>query len=162
MNRNSVAAQDVQRAPTLKPLAAAMLAALYPALPSMAQEADETAEGPDVEQIVVTGSRIKHDAFTSAAPMEVVLTETAAVRGISDVASMLQTTTVAAGSPQVTPAISALQVVNGGLGNYILGAFTLIAVFGPRRPPEPSKPIAQPAVLLPAGAEIGAASRLPG
>jgi hypothetical protein len=52
--------------------------------------------------------------------------------------------------------------VNGGLGNYILGAFTLIAIFGPRRRPESSEPLPQPAVLLPAGAELGAASRLPG
>jgi iron complex outermembrane recepter protein len=108
------------RAPALTPLAAAILAALYPLAPSMAQETGDPAEDAVVEEVVVTGSRIKKDTFSSAAPMEVVLTEQAKVRGIADVASMLQTTTVAAGSPQVTPAISAINVVNGGLGTSTL------------------------------------------
>src|SRR5690606_25222565 len=105
--------------PVLTPVAAAMLAALHPGGPALAQEPDAE-EGGNVEQIVVTGSRIQRDTFSSAAPMDVVLTETAAVRGIHDVATMLQTTTVAAGSPQVTPALSAASVVNGGLGTSTL------------------------------------------
>src|SRR5690606_10569551 len=55
-----------------------------------------------------------------AAPMEVITADMASARGISDVASLLQTSTVAAGSPQVTPAISAISVVNGGLGTSTL------------------------------------------
>ncbi|MCB1845342.1 MAG: TonB-dependent receptor, partial [Halioglobus sp.] len=106
--------------PVLKPLAAAIIAALYPLAPAMAQQADDADEEAVIEQIVVTGSRIKQDTFSSAAPMEVVRTEAASVRGISDLASLLQTTTVAAGSPQVTPAISANSVVNGGLGSSSL------------------------------------------
>ena len=51
--------------------------------------------------------------------------------------------------------------VNGGLGNYIIGAFTLIAVFGPRRRAEAGEPLAEPA-SLPPGTEVSAASRLPG
>ncbi len=108
-------------APALKPLAAAVLAALYPVVPAMAQDSDEEREqAGNVEQIVVTGSRIQKDTFSSAAPMEVVTTEMADVRGISDVASLLQTSTVAAGSPQVTPALSSVNVVNGGLGTSTL------------------------------------------
>ncbi len=109
--------------PALKPLAAAVLAALYPIVPAMAQDADEDREeqqAGNVEQIVVTGSRIQKDTFSSAAPMEVVTTEMASVRGISDVASLLQTSTVAAGSPQVTPALSSVNIVNGGLGTSTL------------------------------------------
>ncbi len=109
-----------RRAPALTPLAAAILAALYPMAPSMAQEAEDREEDSDVEQIVVTGSRIQKDTFTSAAPMEVVTTEMAEVRGIADVASLLQTSTVAAGAPQVTPALSSVNVVNGGLGTSTL------------------------------------------
>lgn len=109
-----------RRAPALTPLAAAMLAALYPMTPSMAQEAEDREEDADVDQVVVTGSRIRRDTFSSAAPMEVVLTEQADVRGIADVASLLQTSTVAAGSPQVTPALSSVNVVNGGLGTSTL------------------------------------------
>jgi iron complex outermembrane recepter protein len=105
--------------PALTPLAAAVLAALHPAGPLLAQEGDDQAEEA-LEEVVVTGSRIRKDTFSSAAPMDVVLTESAAVRGISDVATLLQTTTVAAGSPQVTPAISSVNVVNGGLGTSTL------------------------------------------
>ncbi|MEX2494558.1 MAG: TonB-dependent receptor [Woeseia sp.] len=107
-------------APMLRPLAAAVLTALYPAGSSMAQEAGDGAEEARIEEVVVTGSRIRKDTFSSAAPMDVVLTESAAVRGISDVATLLQTTTVAAGSPQVTSAISSVNVVNGGLGTSTL------------------------------------------
>ena len=73
-----------------------------------------------IEEVIVTGSRIRRDTFTSAAPMDVVLTESAGARGINDVATMLQTTTVAAGSPQVTAASSSVFVENGGLGTSSL------------------------------------------
>ena len=106
--------------PALTPLAAAILAALHPGSPALAQQEEETGAEEAVEEVVVTGSRIRRDTFSSAAPMDVVVTEQAAVRGIADVATMLQTTTVAAGSPQVTPAISAVNVVNGGLGTSTL------------------------------------------
>ena len=109
-----------RHSPVLTPLAAAVLAALYPFAPVMAQDDEDRADDTGVEEIVVTGSRIRQDTFSSAAPMDVVLTETAAVRGISDVATMLQSTTVAAGSPQVTSAISSVNVVNGGLGTSTL------------------------------------------
>ncbi len=115
-------AKSKKYSPALKPLAAAVLAALYPVGPAMAQDSDENREeaAGNVEQIVVTGSRIHRDTFSSSAPMDVVTTELADVRGIADVASLLQTTTVAAGSPQVTPALSAVSVVNGGLGTSTL------------------------------------------
>lgn len=118
--RKSTRRQPVPKkySPALKPLAAAVFAALYPMMPAMAQDVDEDLEeqARDVEEIVVTGSRIQKDTFSSAAPMEVVTTEMADVRGIADVASLLQTSTVAAGAPQVTPAISSVNVTNGGLG----------------------------------------------
>lgn len=104
----------------LKPLAAAVLTALYPAAPLMAQDSNSEADETGIEEVVVTGSRIRKDTFSSAAPMDVVLTESASVRGISDVATLLQTTTIAAGSPQVTSAISSVNVVNGGLGTSTL------------------------------------------
>ena len=84
---------------------------------------------PPVEEVIVTGSRIRRDTFSSAAPMEVVLTEAAAPRGITDVASLLQTTTVAAGAPQVTAASSSVFVENGGLGSSSLS----IRGLGPNR-----------------------------
>ena len=123
------------RAVSLTPVAAAVMTALFPASAVLAQEqgADE-----EIEEIVTTGSRIRKDTFSSAAPMDVVLTEEAAVRGINDVATMLQTTTVAAGSPQVTAASSAIFVENGGLGTSTismrgLGANRTLVLLNGRR-----------------------------
>ena len=123
------------RAVSLTPVAAAVMTALFPASAVLAQEqgADE-----EIEEIVTTGSRIRKDTFSSAAPMDVILTEEAAVRGINDVATMLQTTTVAAGSPQVTAASSAIFVENGGLGTSTismrgLGANRTLVLLNGRR-----------------------------
>jgi len=74
------------------------------------------AETQEVEEIVVTGSRIRRDVFTSSEPMDVVLTERASVQGFGDIAGLLQSTTVAAGAPQVTTATSTAFVQNGGIG----------------------------------------------
>lgn len=122
--------------PTIKPLAAAVIAALYPTGAVIAQESQPGDEA--VEMIVVTGSRIRRDTFSSATPIDVVVTESAAVRGIPDVATLLQTTTVAAGSPQVTPAITSEFVENGGFGaNTIslrgLGANRTLVLLNGRR-----------------------------
>jgi len=127
-----------KRAPVLTPLAAAVMTALYPVAPAMAQDA---AEDESVEEIVVTGSRIRKDSFSSATPIDVVLTETAAVRGVTDVATLLQTTTVAMGAPQVNAASTGVFVENGGLGTSTisirgLGANrTLVLVNGRRAGP---------------------------
>ncbi len=88
----------------------------------MAQDAQDSSADAVVEEIIVTGSRIRRDTFSSAAPMETVLTETAPARGITDLASLLHTTTVAMGSPQLTSSISAASSTEsfvakrGGLG----------------------------------------------
>lgn len=83
----------------------------------LAQTADQSVP-PDerVEEVIVTGSRIKRDGFSSAQPIDVVLSEVAISRGIADVGSLLQSTTIAAGSPQITSAISTEFVENGGVG----------------------------------------------
>ena len=69
-----------------------------------------------IEEIVTTGSRIKKDVYSSSAPIDVVLTETAQLAGVADIGQMLRTTTVAAGSPQVTAATSTAFVQDGGVG----------------------------------------------
>ncbi len=69
-----------------------------------------------IEEVIVTGSRIKRDGFSAAQPIDVILTEVAVSRGIADVGSLLQTTTIAAGSSQVTSATSSEFVQNGGIG----------------------------------------------
>jgi len=92
-----------------------------------AQEADEEApvtttpaaegstEDRTLDTVRVTGSRLANP-YTSTAPLDIISADAAALQGITDVATLLQTATVAAGSPQVTAATSSAFVQNGGVG----------------------------------------------
>ncbi|MDZ7645502.1 MAG: TonB-dependent receptor plug domain-containing protein [Woeseiaceae bacterium] len=82
---------------------------------ALAQD-NEVEEQTALEEVVVTGSRIRKDVFTSSAPMEVIDVEEASIQGIANIGQLLQGSTVAAGSPQVTAATSFQFVTNGGLG----------------------------------------------
>ncbi|MDO9608434.1 MAG: TonB-dependent receptor [Brevundimonas sp.] len=93
------------------------------ALPAAAQDTPATAEGGDAAQaaaevgeIVVTGSRIPRNEFTSSDPVQVLTSERAQQRGLSDTAQFLQSSTIAAGSPQVNATISSAFVTDGGPG----------------------------------------------
>ncbi len=88
------------------------------AVPSQAQQQDESVA--ELESVVITGSRIRQDSFSSAQPVDVVVPENATVQGITSVGGMLQATTVAAGSPQVTSASSTAFVQAGGVGTETL------------------------------------------
>ena len=93
--------------------------ALLAAAPVSAQTAQtdpEAGEPTQVDEIVVTGSRIPRNEFTSSSPVQVLTTETAEARGLSDTAQLLQQSTLAAGSPQVNPTISSAFVTDGGPG----------------------------------------------
>ena len=108
------------------PLAAAVSVALAAGTlgvsPQLLAQEVEDAEADDdvIDEIVTTGSRIRRDQFSSNSPIDVVLTETAELKGIGDVAEMLQTTTIAAGSAQVTAATSTAFVQGGGIGAQTL------------------------------------------
>lgn len=111
-------------------LATGVIAALLFTAPAFAQDApppqdaqpvpqndgdtpDDTAQVGDV---IVTGSRIPQNEFTSPSPIQVLTAERAEQRGLSDTAQLLQSSTVAAGSPQVNSAISSAFVTDGGPG----------------------------------------------
>ncbi|PHY14122.1 TonB-dependent receptor [Caulobacter sp. B11] len=98
-------------------LAAAALAAPAAALaqtaPTPAQAAEEPAE---VEELIVTGSRIKRNEFNSAQPIQVITSETTELKGVVTAAQMLQGSTIASGSPQVNSTISSAFVTDGGPG----------------------------------------------
>jgi iron complex outermembrane receptor protein len=90
------------------------------------------------DTIIVTGSRIKKDAFSSGAPIEVLTIAEAQLEGIADVGTLLQTATIASGSPQVTAATSAQFVQNGGVGSTTvslrgLGANRTLSLINGRR-----------------------------
>ncbi len=105
------------------------------ALPGAATEASAT-ERPVVEEIVVTGSRIRRDAFTSASPITVITSETSALAGLLDTAEILQGSTAASGQ-QIDDSFSGF-VTDGGPGalSVALRGFgeqrTLVLVNGKR------------------------------
>jgi len=74
----------------------------------LAQDSDSSSD-QTFEEIVVTGSRIKRDPFEAASSMDIITTENAKNRGITDVATLLRQSTAAAGSQQVTPASTVFQ-----------------------------------------------------
>ncbi len=100
------------------PLASAISAILAAGALSTSNVAFAQDEGDTVaiEEIIVTGSRIRKDVFTSSAPMDVIDVDEASVQGIANVGQLLQTNSAALGSPQVTAATSFQFVENGGLG----------------------------------------------
>lgn len=109
-------------------------AMLVPLSPAQAQEDSEQ----EIVSVIVTGSRIRSDVFSSSSPIDLLTSDQAAVQGLSDVASLLQSTTVAAGSAQVTSAMSSAFVSDGGVGTETislrgLGANRTLVLLNGRR-----------------------------
>ncbi|MFN7054906.1 TonB-dependent receptor domain-containing protein [Hyphomonas sp.] len=89
------------------------------------------------ERVVVTGSLLRRDEFTSAAPIQVITAEIASLEGLIDTADVLQGASVAAGSTQINSQFGGF-VVEGGPGvNTVslrgLGAQRTLVVFNGRR-----------------------------
>ncbi len=77
----------------------------------------EAAQADEVEAIVVTGSRISTvTPYNSPDPISIVSPDIARKEGRLDLASALQSSPVAAGSTQITAALSSNFVTNGGPG----------------------------------------------
>lgn len=96
-------------------------------------------ETQDGEDIVVTGSRLGGvTPFNSPDPITVISPELSRKEGKFDIASMLQSSPVAAGSTQITSAISSNFVTNGGPGTQTidlrgLGANRTLVLLNGRR-----------------------------
>jgi len=58
---------------------------------------EEVVEDEDVDTVVVTGSRLRRDAFTSTAPIQVISAENAAQEGLFSAVEILQTNAAASG-----------------------------------------------------------------
>ena len=110
--------------------------------PSDAETDEEVAqpaltEAP--EEIIVTGSRIRRDAFTSALPVTVITSESAALAGMANTSEILQTSALASGT-QIDNTFGGI-VVSGGPGVNTFGlrsldpGRTLILVNGRRFTP---------------------------
>ncbi|MYG11206.1 MAG: TonB-dependent receptor plug domain-containing protein, partial [Gammaproteobacteria bacterium] len=104
-------------------------------LPVEATEGSANDAGP-VEEIVVTGSRIRRNTFTSTSPVTVITSERSALAGLLDTTDILQSSTIASGQ-QIDDSFSGF-VTDGGPGANTLslrglGAQrTLILVNGKR------------------------------
>ena len=95
-------------------------------------------DAAEVDDIIVTGSRIPVTEFNSASPVQVLTADRAQQRGLSDTAQLLQSSTLAAGSPQVNSTISSAFVTDGGPGSSTislrgLGANRTLVLLNGRR-----------------------------
>ncbi|MEJ0060132.1 MAG: TonB-dependent receptor [Terricaulis sp.] len=106
-----------------------------------AQPTAESQPAAEDEEIVVTGSRIRTNEFNSPAPVQIITTESARAAGVANTAEFLQSSSLAAGSPQNDATISSAFVTEGGPGSQTislrgLGANrTLVLVNGRRGGP---------------------------
>jgi len=115
------------------------------ALPAMAQTAaplqtteDAAKDNSEVEAVVVTGSRIKRNEFNSPDPVQVITADQGRLKGIGNTAQLLQSSTIASGSPQITAAVSSAFVTDGGPGSETislrgLGANRTLVLLNGRR-----------------------------
>ena len=85
------------------------------------QEEDDDEDVPvaqqpagEIEEVVVTGSRIRRDEFSSTSPITVITSETSALAGLLDTADILQNSTIASGQ-QIDDTFSGF-VTDGGPG----------------------------------------------
>ena len=78
---------------------------------------EEIAEEEEARQdkIVVTGSLIARDEFSSASPIQVITAEVATLEGLIDTASLIQGSSLASGSTQLNNTFQNF-VTNGGVG----------------------------------------------
>jgi iron complex outermembrane receptor protein len=84
-------------------LVANAIAAASPILAQTPKYEDPSRAADDtVEEIIVTGTRIAKDIYSSALPVEVLYTEEAQLDGVPDVAELLQRAPIALGSAQQT------------------------------------------------------------
>ena len=83
---------------------------------SSESEDQGASSGSQGTPIIVTGSRIRRDEFSSPSPITVIDPGESAKQGLIDTADMIQGSPVAAGSNQITAAISSNFVTNGGSG----------------------------------------------
>ena len=96
---------------------AAFLLGLAFSNPAMAQDeaTEDSADEQEVEEIIVTGSRIRRTEFTSSSPVQVLNMEMATMAGLADITDILQESTIAANANQWNNLWTGF-VVTGGAG----------------------------------------------
>ncbi len=117
-------AQNPTRARVFRRSLLAMACAVA-AAPAFSQTAAPAAaasapESEAAQQVVVSGSRIKHDNFSTPAPVQIIKADDAALSGITTIAGILQSTAVTGGQGQINNAFGGY-VTDGGPGSNTIG-----------------------------------------
>ncbi|MBP6012598.1 MAG: TonB-dependent receptor [Alphaproteobacteria bacterium] len=112
--------------------------------PAATEPEKKPEETKPVEKVVVTGSRLKKNEFTSSSPIQIITTEEATLEGLADTADILQSSSPAAGSQQINSTFGGFVTAGGQGANTIslrgLGAQrTLVLVNGRRLAPAGSR-----------------------
>ncbi|MEO1040252.1 MAG: TonB-dependent receptor [Pseudomonadota bacterium] len=84
------------------------------------QSSEDDSEATSDDRIVVTGSRIRRDSFTSTSPLQVVDSATISEAGLIDVGEILRSTTVVQGV-QLDQQFNSLFVSDAGPGGQAVG-----------------------------------------
>lgn len=118
--------------PIQKPVALAVLALIFmqsanaqtaPAVPApaaAASAAKKVEEPQKLEAVVVSGSRIKRDSFSTPAPVTIIRNDDAVAAGFTSTAQVLQGTAVTGGQGQINNAYGGF-VTEGGPGANTIG-----------------------------------------
>ncbi|MGM0630809.1 MAG: TonB-dependent receptor plug domain-containing protein [Pseudomonadota bacterium] len=105
---------------------------------TMEVEQEQSAQEQQPERIQVTGSRIRTDSFSSDTPIDIISADEATEQGLNTLGELLRTSTIAAGSSQITSALSVGYVTAGGAGTETismrgLGASRTLVLLNGRR-----------------------------
>jgi len=88
-------------------------------LPAIAQTSPPAAEAQSAE-IVISGSRIKRDNFSSVSPLQIIRNDDSAIAGFTSTAEILQGTAITGGQAQINNAFGGF-VTDGGPGANTVG-----------------------------------------
>ena len=100
------------------PILLAVLASLA-APAALAQTPPPKADQP-AEEVVISGSRIKRDNFSTVSPVQILRNDDAAIAGFTSTAEVLQGTSVTGGQGQINNAYGGF-VTDGGPGANTIG-----------------------------------------
>ena len=119
--------------------AAACLLAAPQAFAQDSGDSATAAEDDQIEEVVVTGSRLKRDTYTSIAPLQIISGQVSREVGLMDVGDILQESTASSGQ-QIDLTFNGFVLDNGpGATNIDLrglgGARTLVLINGRRLAP---------------------------
>lgn len=102
------------------PVVLAVWASLLATTAAAQQTPQPATQAQSDAQIVISGSRIKRDNFTSTSPLQILRNEDSAIAGFTSTAEVLQGTAVTSGQGQINNAYGGF-VTDGGPGANTLG-----------------------------------------